>query len=239
MSRISAVKGKVSELVDESKELYSLGLDLEKSREETVRKKLMIEYQKWYREAYAILDHNDSSGLDEFEEAYDEVVSYIKNYGSKDFTLRMLLSEKNASEDFKKALDLQVAFLLSLPNELEAYRYSYMKEVSADFSLSELDQAKILLDSGFESAAGVVARVALEGFIRTIFKVNINESSIPKFDKCITELKRQGIIEERHRKHLADLYGLGSECAHPSSTITKKEVQRLINETREMIRTLK
>ena len=40
------------------------------------------------------------------------------------------------------------------------------KELSSQLSLGELDEAQILLNIIFERAAGVVTRVALEGFIK-------------------------------------------------------------------------
>jgi hypothetical protein len=232
MSGLSGIAARVTKLVQESERLYYLGETLSTHPIESTRRELMIAYQKWYREAHALMEENEFSGLEEFEKAnggQGNKINYYIHYRGLGFY------DPKYEDDFRIPLDIQVALLSSLPNELEARRNVFLKEVSADLSISELEQAQTLLNAGFERASGVVARVALEGFIRTLYRVNIQESSIPKFDQCIIELKNNGVIEERHRKHLADLNGLGNECAHPGSSITKEEIQRLINETKDII----
>lgn len=233
ISTIPYIRKRVFELIEEAKEIDVLAQQF--VNDLTVRQELHHKYQSWYRMAHTILQQNHFSGIEEFERAYggqgNNFDYYITCYGRDPYNPEYI-------KHFKRPLEQQVALLASLPSELEARRYNYMKELSAQLSLSELDEAQLLIDSNFERAAGVVARVALEGFVKTLYQIHIGTHPIPKFDQCIIGLRKQGVIEERHRKHLADLYGLGSDCAHPGSTIIKTEIQRLINETRTVINTL-
>lgn len=219
MSTLEPIKQKVSDLLKKAEELDVLAENFQKDL--SGKKDLVIEYQKWYRTAHSLLKENNFSGLEEFEKAYDpdnRIGYFIYQFDPKHTDY----GDPQYIRHFKIPFDQQISLLAALPDELETKQYLFMKELSSGLSLSELEQAQILLNIGFERAAGMVARVALEGFIRTMYQTIFPASAVPKFDQCIIELKNRGLIEERHRKHLAELYGLGNECAHPGSTVTKR-----------------
>jgi len=233
MSTFPHISSKIKELLEKAEHIDGLAKNLQTDL--STRQEVLKEYQSWYRASLALLNQHSVSGVDEFEKAYggsgNDIGYYLTCIGRQPY-------RTNYVTHFKRNFEIQVALLFSLPAVLETRRYIYLKELSADVSLSELNEAQVVFNSGFERAAGVIARVALEGFVKTLFKINIGTSPIPKFDQCIIELKKSKVIEERHRKHLTELYGLGSACAHPGSTITSSEIQRLVDEVRLVIKTL-
>lgn len=92
-----------------------------------------------------------------------------------------------------------------------------------------------MLTNDFERTDGVVARVALESYRKTLYKTVIGSQPIPKFDQCIIELKKNWTFEERHRKQLAALYNIGSDCAHAGKLVLKDEVAKHIHEVKTIV----
>lgn len=232
-SNLEILKQRVEELKKTSKKLEDLALKLRNDL--SVRQMLLEEYQKWYRAARELMRHHASSGLPEFDKAYggseNNIGFYINNYERPS----QYADEPNYKIHFERPFLHQVALLAALPAEIEARHYSFLKELSSNISLGELEQAEILLSNNFERAAGVVARVALERHIKTIFQTEIVSKSIPKFNQCLIELKKRRVFEERQCKQLAALYNIGNDCAHADKSVSKEEVAKLIREVKTVI----
>jgi len=218
----------VKELVDKAWTIDKLAVDFQSDL--NLRQKLLQEYQSWYREARELLRANDFSGFSEFEQAYggpgDNFDFYINHYEQPPSDPY----DPDYEKHFKKPLDVQIALLGALPSEIQGKSINYLRALSSEISIDELEQAKTLLSNGFERAAGVVARVSLERHIKSIYQTTISVSSIPKFDQCIIELTKKGVFEERQRKQLAALYNVGSDCAHAGKTVEKEEIAKLISD---------
>jgi len=173
MSTIPHTRAKIIELIEKADHIDKLAHNL--PNDLGTRQEVLKEYQSWYRTSLTLLNQHGVSGVSEFEKAYggpgNEIGYYLTCIGRSPH-------HPNYINHFKRNFEIQVSIINSVPDVLDARRYNYLKELSADVSLSELDEAQIILDSGFERAAGVIARVALEGFIKTFYKVNIGTSPI-------------------------------------------------------------
>lgn len=236
-SSLEIIKQRVEDLVEDAKKIDELAVKLQSDL--SVRQILLTEHQKWYRTVRALMKVNEFSGLLEFDEAYggpgNNFDYYINYYDSSPSDVY----DPNYENHFKIPFDTQVALLSALPSEIQGKNVSFLRTLSSDISTSELEEAQKLLENNFERAAGVVARVALERHIKTIYQTEIGAQPIPKFDQCIIELTKKGIFEERHRKHLAAIYNIGSDCAHAGKNITKEEIAQLIKDANAVVTTWK
>ena len=228
-SALAVLKQKILTLIEDAKKIKSLAYDLKhisSIEAKNVRQPLQTKYQKWYRTARQLMMLHDFSGYPDFEKEYIHINAYIRNCNR--------FSYHDYEENFLTLFQVQVALLAALPDEIEAQHYSLLKALSTDMALNELEQAEILLANDFEHPAGVLARVALEQYIKALYRTTISSQPIPKFEQCTIELKKVGVFEERHRKHLTALYNIGSDCAHGKS-VPKDEIAKFIVEVKTIV----
>lgn len=107
--------------------------------------------------------------------------------------------------------------------------------IGADVARTEIEQAELLLDSGFERAAGSIAGVALELHLKTLCYVN-NVPYPPKANlKPLAQaLYKDNKLDITEFKRIQYLASIRNKCSHPKPASTK-EVRNLIDGVKKLV----
>jgi len=190
MISVDALKKKVDELQKQAEEIEELGIKLLEgaykenalgtgsfpvlnyhSSLRTVQREAILKYQNWYSTALYLVDEYTPEWSDKFKSHYSSAISGSRSIidylrlgihipiGTEH--VRRGITKKQATDDYVSALVTQTAIVASIPQIVEVKEMSLRKLISADVARTEIEQAEILLNSGFERAAGSIAGVAL------------------------------------------------------------------------------
>lgn len=109
------------------------------------------------------------------------------------------------------------------------YLISVRNLVQAELAESELEQARELLQSGYVSAAAVVAGVVLETTLRTL--CDRHAISHGKLDKMNTELAKAGQYNALVQKRITAIAAVRNSAAHgKANDFQRADVESMINE---------
>ena len=128
-----------------------------------------------------------------------------------------------------------MSMLLSLPSVVEIKEMSLRELIAADVARTEIEQAELLLDSGFERAAGSIAGVALELHLKTLCDVN-NVAYPPKatIEPLAQALYKDNKLDITEFKRIQYLASIRNKCSHPEPVSTK-EVRNLIDGVKKLV----
>lgn len=233
------IEKKVSSLLVHAFEYYYVNeLDtemiwLEKPFREEQRKCIQL-YQIWYSKAEVLIKEYLYDRKEEFTREYDETLCLLqlrKNWAKVD--VHYIIKE------FTDRFDTQKNLLSSLPKVFEIQNLKLRKTISADLVESELDEAELLLERDFIRAAGAVAGVALERYLKTLCEISTPPVEYKKKKKdtinpLAIELHKAGHLSETERKKIEWLGDIRNKCDHlKEEEPTKEEVKELIRKTKE------
>jgi hypothetical protein len=109
------------------------------------------------------------------------------------------------------------------------YLVSVRNLVQAEVAGSEIDQATELWDSGYTTAAAVVAGVVLETTLRTLCEVN--SLPIGKLDKMNADLVKAGVYNSLKQKSITSLAAVRNSAAHgKTDEFTAQDVKSMISD---------
>lgn len=206
---------------------------LEKPFREEQRKCIQL-YQIWYSKAEALIKEYLYDRKDEFTREYDEILCLLqlrKNWAKVD--VHYIIKE------FTDRFDTQKNLIFSLPKVFEIQNLKLRKTISADLVESELEEAELLLKHDFIHAAGAVAGVALERYLKTLCEISTPPVPYDKNDTIhplAQNLHKKGYLSETERKKIDWLGGIRNKCVHvKDEKLTKKEVKDLIRDTKEFL----
>lgn len=140
-------------------------------------------------------------------------------------------SEANQVSSFESSLD-RFKRLLSVFNSIKedyesGYLTSYKSLIQAEVFGSELEQANELLESGYISAAAVIAGTVLETSLREL--CDREALAHGKMDKMNADLAKKGVYNTIQQKQITALAGLRNSAAHgKSDEFNKNDVSMMI-----------
>ena len=206
---------------------------LEKLFREEQRKYIQL-YQIWYSKAEALIKEYLYDRKDEFTREYDEILCLLqlrKNWAKVD--VHYIIKE------FTDRFDTQKNLISALPKVFELQNLKLRKTISADLVESELDEACLLLEHDFIRAAGAVAGVALERYLKTLCEISTPPVVYNKNDSInplATKLRNADHLSETERKKIEYLGDIRNRCDHSKEEEpTKEEVKELIRKTKEFL----
>ena len=130
--------------------------------------------------------------------------------------------------------DLQSVFLAAKEDFEGGYLSSIKTLVQAEVFDSELEQAKELLNTGYLSAAAVIAGVVLETALREL----CDKENIPhgKLDKMNADLAKAGKYNKLMQKRITALADIRNSAAHGKvDEFTKQNVVNMIDEVEQFL----
>lgn len=122
---------------------------------------------------------------------------------------------------------VRAVFLAAKEDFEGGYLVSVRNLIQAEVAGSEIDQATELWDSGYTTAAAVVAGVVLETTLRTLCEVN--SLSIGKLDKMNADLAKAGVYNSLKQKSITSLAAVRNSAAHgKTDEFTAQDVKAMI-----------
>jgi hypothetical protein len=205
-----------------------------------IQREAIVKYQQWYSVILHLIHEYIPEWSGEFQSRYasfsqgstggNHVMDYLKlgRYTTFKDKTRVITA-------FLSDLETQLSILLSIPSVVEVKEMSLRELIAADIARTEIEQAELLLDSGFERAAGSIAGVALELHLKTM--CDVNEVSYPP--KATIEPLAQALYKEKklditELKHIQYLASIRNKCSHPEP-VCQKDVQSLIDGVKKLI----
>ena len=194
-------------------------------------------YQSWYNVGYQLIKEYLPDKVNEFVDSYQTQGMY--KHGVFDY-LQLRNGTENKDKNriithFIDALETQRSIVLSIPDVAEIKELNLRKIISADIARTEIEQAEILLASGYERAAGSIAGVALELHLRTLCDVNgVNYALKDTIDPLATALYKAGILDITELKRIQFLASIRNKCSHPNP-ISPIEIKDLIEDVKKLI----
>lgn len=122
---------------------------------------------------------------------------------------------------------VKAVFLAAKEDFEGGYLVSVRNLVQAEVAGSEIDQATELWDSGYTTAAAVVAGVVLETTLRSLCEAN--GLAIGKLNKMNDDLAKAGIYNSLKQKSITSLAAVRNSAAHgKTDEFTAQDVKSMI-----------
>jgi hypothetical protein len=239
------MKFKLLQLEQRIQELESLAdevdqLAVKQGSGKDVQPELSTKGQRWYRGTREIFVQQNSSGLNEFESCYTQILQDVIS-GSV-----FVIGDPNMHVEFGKTLALARSLLAGVIEEIKSRELPIKTQLSFAVSADEFEKALELVDSSggdevFLRAGGVVGRVALERHLWAVVDAHgvpliVNPPTKKKAEAqdLLTSLVKANVITSIQRSELESLFAIGNNCAHPKDTVVQADVERLIKRGREL-----
>ncbi len=192
-----------------------------------------------YSAAYQLIKDYLPERTDDFSQYYE----YRKGKNTKQGVIDYLQfkdnpgtnSNSDIAESLLHAFERQRNILLSTQDVVEIKELNLRKLISADVVKTEIDQAEALLASSFVRAAGVVAGVALERYLKTLCDINgIGYGSRDTIQPVAQLLRSVGKLDIVEMNRITYLASIRNKCSHPDGA-SDDEVKSLIDEVKKLI----
>lgn len=167
-----------------------------------------------------------------------KVASLLERIGPEASSqLRMFVeAEKTKSMDsaFDRFKRMKAVFLAVKEDFEGGYLVSYRNLVQAEVFTSELEQAQELLNTGYATAAAVVAGVVLETTLRDLCTpLGIDHD---KLDKMNADLAKAGAYNKTQQKRITALAGIRNSAAHGKpEEFTAADVKGMIDDVERFL----
>ena len=204
----------------------------------------LTSYQRWYTEAYVLLEQLLPGRLIEFEQLYKgdgrRRIINLHTYTIQDLLTGIEVDPSTLAVATLRFIN-QLAILESVEARFESSLFEIRQLVQADLFDSELDAARELTRGGFLRAAGAVAGVVLE---RHLGQVAANHAiTTRKKNPTIGDfndlLKDGGVLDIPSWRQVQRFGDIRNLCDHNKERGPKKdEVEELIDGVEKYTKTL-
>jgi hypothetical protein len=256
MNSMDALKRKVDELQKQAEEIEALAVKLleEAPFEATqhwstfglldynsplrpIQREVILKYQQWFSTSLQLVNEYIPEMVTKFNSCYagpdnehHRVLDYLR-LGTSDY----ILTRGEVIAWFLRYFETQLSILLSIPPVAKVKEMDLRELITADVARTEIEQAEILLDGGFERAAGSVAGVALELHLKTLCDVNgVSYPPKPTIETLVQALYKDKKIDITELKQIQYLGSIRNKCSHPEP-VSAKEVQSLIDGVKKLV----
>ena len=225
MSSIDVLKRKIVDLQKQAVKIEKLGIKLleeapfekgtvgshfntldYRSPLKKIQREAILKYKQWYSASLQLVDEYSPEWLNEFKLRYTYpdntlslgVMEYLNLGAYTHFS-----DKEKAIDEFVDGLGTQLSILLSIPPVVEVKEMGLRKLITADIARTEIEQAEILLDGGFERAAGSIAGVALELHLKTLCDVNgVSYPPKPTIETLVQALYKEEKLDVTELKQI-------------------------------------
>ncbi len=202
-------------------------------------------YQRWYTEAYVLLEQLLPGRLTEFEQLYKwdgrrNSITF-STYAIQDWLTGVRIHGFDNSSAVRTKFLNQLAILESAKARFESSLFDIRQLVQADLFDSELDAARELTRNGFLRAAGAVAGVVLERHLGQVAENHAltTRKKNPTIGDFSELLKGGGVLDIPSWRQFQRLGDIRNLCDHNKEREpTKDEVEELIDGVEKYTKTL-
>jgi RiboL-PSP-HEPN len=145
-------------------------------------------------------------------------------------------AQKRTSFDntFSALRRLAAVFLAAKEDFEGGYVKSFKSLIQAEVFDDELEQATELLNSGYQSAAAVIAGTVLESTLRS--QCLAQNIPLGKMDKMNSDLTKAGVYNSLVQKRITAMAAVRNSAAHGKNTdFTSSDVKSMIDDVRRYI----
>jgi hypothetical protein len=209
------------------------------------RKDFNKEYQRWYTEAHAVVEHVIPARLREFGELYQgngkRKSINVETFNIQDWMLGRRSEQFDDSGVVLAKFITQMEIMRSSFARFESSLFDIKQLLQADLFDSELAAARALLKNGFLRGAGALTGVVLErhlGQVCTKHRLAVRKRN-PSISDWNDLLKKQDCIDVPSWRFIQRLGDLRNLCSHNKDRPpTEEEVRELIDGTEKIVKTL-
>lgn len=194
-----------------------------------IQRELLRRYEIWFAVTKLIVDqYSDKYSI--FENNYANVKKYIFITGKG--------SKKDFLDNFIDYFDIQVNILHTIIPVISLKETDFKKIITADLLDSELSQAELLYKHDYYRAAGAIAGVVLERYLKTLCEVNQitigeNDTIEPLATKLYTS-KKIPEFDVTLFKSIQHLASIRNKCDHPKEEPKPHEVRELLDKVKKI-----
>ncbi|ACL17824.1 hypothetical protein [Methanosphaerula palustris] len=197
------------------------------------------DYERYYSVGLHFIKEFRPEKEREFSECYESggrtpfqpgIMDYLKFRHSQEAE-----SKVKIIDEFVNRFEIQRSILYSVPYVAKISEHKLRDIISGDYIEREIEQSEYLYEKGFERAAGALAGVALEQYLRTQcdknqIDYNKKETMVPLVQKLYDENKIDLILKKKI-EHLASIRNF---CDHPFE-VNKGQVKELIENVKKIV----
>lgn len=180
-------------------------------------------------------------------EYFENFIQYWTNeYHYKTRTNKPENERKEYYSLFMQHFNKSRSLLLASIEEVISRELPIITQLSFDVASNEFDTAdKILQENGKEEifirVSGIICRVALERHLMTVIdsrwlKIIMNPPTKkkPESSDYIETLHKNWVITAIQKSKLEHLFKIWNNCAHPKESVNYKDVQGMINDSKDI-----
>ena len=210
-----------------------------------LQERLIMDYQMWFSSSHHLVKEYLPDRENEFTDLYGGTTGIITRLELRG--PRFILISKIIYE-WKRDFLIQRSILSSIPPLAKIKEKTLRKILTSDLVNSEIEEAEFLFEK-HHRAAGAVAGVALERYLKTLCDIN-NISYKNNGIKSLAQLLYQNKPSKLDNTELSNMEFLGkirNQCTHPSSPNDpdyisddelKRRVRILIDQTKGYVQKL-
>lgn len=214
-----------------SSELYNTFIDFvvltDKSK--PIQRELLRRYETWFA-VCKLIARQYSDRYEIFEKKYPQVKSHI--------LLSIRKKTGDLLNDFIDLFDAQVNILHTIIPIISLKETNFKKIITADLLDSELEQAELLYKHNFYRAAGNIAGIVLERYLKTLCEVNLIEfGEKDTIDPLATKLYKSDKLPDFDItlfKSIQHLASIRNKCDHPKDEPKQHEVRELLDKVKKI-----
>lgn len=198
-------------------------------------------YQKWYSEAYVVIEQLLVSRKEDFQKYYKIAKGEHGLSMSRYLIDRRDYDLGHSAETYFKLYQQQYLILKSVANRFDSTLYDIKQLLQADVFDSEVDCARELCNKGFYRASGAICGVVIEKHLAQVcsqHQIKITKKN-PTINDYNEHLKNNDVIDIPKWRNIQRLADIRNMCDHHKhAEPNKDDIEELINGTDKIIRTI-
>jgi len=195
----------------------------------SLQRELLKRYEVWFAVCKLIV-RQYSDRHEVFEKKYPLVKAHV--------LLDVKKTKDHLLNDFTDLLDSQVNILHTIIPIISLKETNFKKIITADLLDSELDQAEVLYKHDFHRAAGNIAGVVLERYLKTLCEVNMIEvGEKDTIEPLATKMYKSDKLPDFDKtlfKSIQHLASIRNKCSHPKEDVKQHEVRELLDKVKKI-----
>ncbi len=202
-----------------------------------IQREAVRKYQQFYSAGLHYVREFIPEKENEFSQRYESKDNYEPEGVMDYLQFRRSQSTNQKNEIIERFIDrfeIQRSILTSIPYVAKIKEMNLREIISAAFVERDIEEAEDLFRKNHFRAAGALAGVALEQYLRTLCdKYQIEYNKKDTIEPLVQKLHKNKKIDITQMKKIQHLASIRDRCDHPSE-IEKEEVRELLERVKKL-----
>lgn len=194
-----------------------------------IQRELLQRYEIWFAVTKLIV-RQYSDRYETFEGNYSDLKTYI--------LIGVTQRKDVLINNFIDSFDAQVNILYTIIPIISLKETDFKKIITADILESELEQAEVLFKYDFHRAAGSIAGVVLERYLKTLCEVNLiaigDKDTIEPLATKLYKSDKLPDFDKTLFKSIQHIASIRNKCSHPKEEVKQHEVRELLDKVKKI-----